>query len=385
MAFRFIHTADWHLGRLFHTVPLLEDQAHLLAQLLDLIRDVRPDAVIVAGDVYDRAVPPADAVRLLDETVATIVAGLGVPLIMIAGNHDSPDRLGFGSKLLAAQGFHVRGPFPATLAPIRLDHADGPVYVYPIPYAEPALVRERLGDPQAHSHDAAMAVALAAMAAAGSLPARSIAVAHCFVTGGAESESERPLCVGGAGNVDAVRFAGFDFVALGHLHRPQALGANCHYAGSLLKYSFAEAAHVKSVNLVEMDATGACRVERIALRPRRDLRIIEGRLADLLTGPTTGDSADDYLLVRLLDKEALLDPMGKLRAVYPNVLHLERPGLLATGTRASSGQERLRRTEQALFASFFEQMTGDALAADQGAAFAGVLDDLRQVERESVP
>jgi DNA repair protein SbcD/Mre11 len=389
LGFRFIHTADWHLGRLFHTVSLIEDQAHVLSQLLDLIRETRPDAVIVAGDVYDRAVPPADAVRLLDETVASIVAGLGVPLVMIAGNHDSPDRLGFGSALMETRGFHVRGPYPSAIAPVRLDSADGPVHIYPIPYAEPALVRERLGDPEAYNHDAAMTSTLAPIASGERPPGRSIAVAHCFVTGGSESESERPLSVGGEGNVDAGRFAGFDYVALGHLHRPQTIGqagdGNCHYAGSLLKYSFSEADHAKSVSLVEMDGAGACRIERIALRPRRDLRILEGRLADLLAGPAPGESRDDYLLVRLLDKEALLDPMGKLRSVYPNVLHLERPGLLAAGTLGSEGRARLRRTEQSLFGSFFEQMTGDTLDEDQETAFAAVLDDLVRAERESAP
>lgn len=380
---RFLHTADWHLGRLFHTVSLIEDQAHLLAQLIDLIRDSRPDAVIVAGDVYDRAVPQAQAVRLLDETVAAIVAGLGVPLVMIAGNHDSPDRLGFGSALMEAGGFHVRGPFADPIAPVRLGDSHGAVEIYPIPYAEPALVRERLGDAQAHSHDAAMAAALARIAAQRTQGARAIAVAHCFVAGGDACESERPLSVGGTGSVDIARFAGFDYVALGHLHRPQAVGERCYYAGSLLKYSFSEASHPKSVSLVDMDETGLCRVERIALSPRRDLRILEGHLNALLKGPAPGESKDDYLLVRLADKEALLDPMGKLRGIYPNVLHLERPGLLEAGTLASEGRERLRRTEQALFSSFFEQMTGDPLDDAQGRAFGGVLEALRAAEREA--
>ena len=396
MAFRFIHTADWHLGRLFHAVSLLEDQAHLLAQLLALIRDCRPQALIVAGDVYDRAVPTADAVRLLDETLAAVTVGLGVPVVMIAGNHDSPERLGFGAALLAAAGCHIRGPFSGTIEPVRFADADGPVAVFPIPYAEPALVRECLAEPEAQGHDAAMAATLArlagARAAARAEGTRTIAVAHCFAAGGAGSESERPLCVGGAGQVEVRHFAGFDYLALGHLHRPQAVGRAAgvegHYAGSLFKYAFSEADHTKSVNLVELAADGTCRVERVPLSPRRDLRIIEGRLADLLAGPESntgpGESREDYLWVRLQDPGPLLDPMGRLREVYPNVLHLDHPGLGGTGTLTGPGsaRERLRHTEETLFAGFFEQVTGDPLGSAEAAAFAAVLEDLRRGERE---
>ncbi len=381
---RFIHTADWHIGRLFHNLSLLDDQSHVLEQLLEILADARADALVVAGDVYDRAVPPADAVRLLDEVIARITRDCGVPVIMIAGNHDSPERLGFGSGLLAEQGFHVRGPLEPGLSPVVLGDAWGEVNFYPIPYAEPAVVRSRLGEGEVHNHDAAMA-ALVGRIQGESFAGRNVAIAHSFLTGGESSDSERPLTVGGAGNVSVDRFSGFDYVALGHLHRPQEVSNGVRYSGSLLKYSFSEAGHEKSVTLVELDAVGRCRTELFPLTPRRDMRIVEGAFETLLQGPGAGESREDYLLVRLSDKKAILDPMGRLREVYPNVLHLERPGLLESGELEEMGQHQLHQSERQLFGSFFEQMTGDEPSVEQERVFAEVVDSLHSKEREAVP
>ena len=212
---------------------------------------------------------------------------------------------------------------------------------------------------------------------------RAVAVAHCFVAGGEGSDSERPLTVGGAENVDAAHFAPFSYAALGHLHRPQQVSDRIQYSGSLLKYSFSEAAHAKSITVVDIDANGQCKTERIALSPKRDLRIVEGALEDILEGPLPGEDAEDYLLVRLTDKHAILDAMGQLRSVYPNVLHLERPGLFYEGEVRQPGKEQLGRSERELFGSFFEQMTGDALSDEQAAVFSETVDDLRAEDREA--
>ena len=381
---RFIHTADWHIGRLFHNLSLLDDQAHVLDQLMDILADTRAEALIVAGDIYDRAVPPADAVRLLDEVIARITRDCRVPVIMIAGNHDSPERLGFGSGLLAEQGFHVRGPLGPDCMPVRLGDTWGEVNFYPIPYAEPAVVRFRLGEGDVHNHDAAMA-ALVGRIQGKSFTGRNVAIAHSFLTGGETSDSERPLTVGGTGNVSIDRFRGFDYVALGHLHRPQEVSSGVRYSGSLLKYSFSEVGHEKSVTLVEMDAAGCCTTELLPLTPRRDMRIVEGAFETLLQGPGVGESREDYLLVRLSDKKAILDPMGRLRQVYPNVLHLERPGLLESGQLEEMGQQRLRQSERQLFGSFFQQMTGDEPSTEQERVFDEVVDSLHRKEREAVP
>jgi len=406
---RFIHTADWHLGRTFHNVPLVEDQAHVLNQLVDVVRETRADALVVAGDIYDRAVPPTDAVRLLGDVLERVVVGLGVPVVMIAGNHDSPDRLEFGAPLLSARGLHVRGTLDPDAGPVVLSDEHGPVSFFLLPYAEPPLVRERLGDDGLRSHDEAMKALTAhllgsqapgtglsarrprsaARATGSPAPGRSVLVGHCFAMGGESSESERPLSVGGAGTVDTAHFRGFSYTALGHLHRPQAFGSRVRYSGSLLKYSFSEADHRKSVSLVELNGAGEVGAQEIPLSPRRDVRIVEGFLEEILGGPgprtPSGGSPDDYLLVRLLDKQAILDPMGKLRDAFPNVLHVERPGLWRTGEVQVAGRERLRESVLDLFAAFFQEMTDEPLSAEQRAAFAEIVEAVDRDAREAGP
>jgi DNA repair protein SbcD/Mre11 len=384
---RFIHTADWHLGRTFHNVSLVDDQAHVLDQVVALVKETRADALVVAGDVYDRAVPPTDAVRLLGDVLERVVVGLEVPVVMIAGNHDSPDRLEFGAPLLSSRGLHVRGTLAPDAGPVVLHDQDGPVGFFLLPYAEPPLVRERLGNDGLRSHDEAMRalterVLTAPSREGGSASVgRTVAVAHCFAAGGESSESERPLSVGGAGTVDPDCFRAFSYTALGHLHRPQAFGSRVRYSGSLLKYSFSEADHRKSVSVVELDATGNVTVEEIPLSPRRDVRIVEGYLKELLGEP--GVASHDYLLVRLLDKEAILDPMGKLRQAFPNALHVERPGLWSTGEVQVAGRERLKASVMDLFAAFFQEMTDEPLDDRQRAAFAEIVEEMDREEREA--
>lgn len=380
---RFLHTADWHLGRVYHGVSLLDDQAHVLRAFVRLAADTRPDAILIAGDVYDRSVPPADAVRLLDEVLTELVLGLGIPVVLIAGNHDGPDRLAFGSGLLTRAGLTVRGPLEASVAPLTLRDVHGEVAIYPLPYAEPALVRSALGEDDLADHHAALGARLQAIRTAHPAGTRSVVVAHAFVLGGSESESERPLSVGGSGAVGAELFAGFDYVALGHLHRPQSAGGeHIHYSGSLLKYSFAEAGHAKSVNLVELDAAGRCTVERIALAPRRDLRIVEGTLADIVAGAATDPGRDDYLLARLTDSGALLDAMGKLRTAYPNALAIERPLHAGDGPGRAAADHRRIRIED-LFASFYAEIAGRPLEDGALATVHRIVGTIEQEARQA--
>ncbi len=380
---RFLHTADWHLGRVYHGVSLLEDQTHVLRQFVRLADERRPDAILIAGDVYDRSVPPAEAVRLLDLVLTELVAERRIPVVLIAGNHDGPDRLAFGSDLLARAGLTVRGPVEAAVAPLLLRDAHGEVAIYPLPYAEPAVVRSALGCEAVADHHGALAAQLAAVRTQHVAGRRSVVVAHAFVAGGSESESERPLSVGGGGAVGAALFDGFDYVALGHLHRPQRVGSDrIQYSGSLLKYSFAEADHTKSVNLVEMDADGQCTVERIALAPRRDLRIIEGRLADLVAAAAADARRDDYILARLSDSGAILDAMGTLRSAWPNALAIERPDQLGDGSgRAVADHRRIRVPD--LFADFHRDVCGRELDAAERAAIERVIGGLERQERHA--
>jgi exonuclease SbcD len=381
---RLLHTADWHLGRILHGVHLTEDQAHVLDQFVTLVKDSQVDAVLIAGDIYDRAVPPPEAVALLDDTLARLVRGLKIPVLMVAGNHDSPTRLDFASRLLEGQGLHVVGNIPCMPRCIVLRDQHGPVYCYALPYAEPAVARATLENPTLHDHDMAMQALLAQVRTAHPDGARAVLVTHAFVLGGEESESERPLAIGGAGTVPAACFAGFHYVALGHLHRPQTVGTTpIHYAGSLLKYSFAEASHAKSVSLVDIDVHGCCTVERIPLTPRREVRCLTGTLAEILTGPQPGESRDDYLMVTLLDREPLLDALGKLCTVYPNVLHLLRPQLSLTGKGGEPRGDHRCLSDVELFNAFFEQMTGEELNAAQAEAYSTIVEALRRREREA--
>ncbi|NDG62731.1 MAG: exonuclease subunit SbcD, partial [Planctomycetes bacterium] len=269
------HTADWHLGRLFNSVSLVDDQAHVLDQLVDLAKQERVDAVVVAGDVYDRAVPPADAVSLLDDVLSRLVLGAGIRVVVIAGNHDSPDRLGFAGRVAEKQGLALRGTLEH-LAPVLFDDAYGQVALFPLPYVEPAFARQFSGIEEVRDHQSATAAMLALLRAQWGDGQRRVLVGHAFVAGGSESESERPLSVGGSGSVAPSSYEGYDYVALGHLHRPQSVGSDrIQYSGSLLKYSFNEVDHVKSVSLVEVGQGGGVHVHRVPLVPRRDLRIIK--------------------------------------------------------------------------------------------------------------
>ena len=382
---RFVHCSDWHLGRLFHGRHLTEDQAHVLlgeGQLLDLCRDAKAEALVVAGDLYDRAVPPSEAVELLSETLERVARDLKIPALLIAGNHDSPERIGFGAALMESSGIHLAGPVRAEPARVVLEDAHGTVSFHLLPYAEPAVARHELEEPDLQGHDAVLR-ALAGRARA-QAEARSVLVAHAFVTGGEESESERPLSIGGADRVDAEAFEGFSYVALGHLHRPQRAGAErLRYSGSLLKYSFSEADQRKSVSVVELDAAGELSVEQVELSPRRDVRVIQGRLEKLLEGPAAGENREDYLLARLEDREALLDPMGKLREVYPNVLHLERAGREGEGLAGAPRVDRRGQGDAELFESFVREVTDEDPSDEERAAFLEVAERLRRGERES--
>jgi exonuclease SbcD len=377
---RILHTSDWHIGRQFHNVSLLEDQRHVLEQIAQVARDRQVDVVVVAGDIYDRSVPAASAVELLDATVNRICNELQVPMILIAGNHDGPERLAFGARQMVGAGLHVVGPLWKKPKPIVLGGRHEEVAFYPIPYADPPTVRN-VHDVEVATHDEAMAYLLAQVREDNGPERHCVVIAHCFLAGGEVSESERPLSLGGAEQVSPDHFKGFSYVALGHLHGPQYKGAEqIRYAGSLLKYSFSEARQRKSVTLVELDAAGNASIELIPLKPLRDMRVIEGALDALLAAGKSDSRRDDYLLVRLTDTHAILDVMSKLRDVYPNVLHLERPGLMARSEGMEVSRDRLKGGEMAMFEDFFTQVTGEALSPEQTGIVARTLDALHREE-----
>jgi len=371
---RILHTSDWHLGRIFHGIHLTEDQAHVLDQFVDMVKDVRPNIVLVAGDIFDRSVPPTEAVNLLDEVVSRILLDYNIPILMISGNHDSPDRLGFGYRLLQDRGLVITGKLMTKHRPFILKDEFGEVCFHSIPYVEPAMTREKLNDTDIHTHEDSMNKLVRHYTKSIDLSKRNILVTHAFVAGGNESESERPLSVGGTGMVNSSNFKDFDYVALGHLHRPQSIGdGRVRYSGSLMKYSFSEANHRKEITMIEMSEKGTIRMEPMELKPKRDLRCIEGYLGDILKGPQNQESKDDYLMVTLKDEGAILDAMGKLRRVYPNALHIERPMITPEGTLVGAQRDFKNTSEIDLFASFINQVTCKEITEVQKEFFSKTL------------
>ena len=371
---KFIHTSDWHLGRTLCNRSLLDDQAHVLAQIFDYAVRHQVDALVIAGDIYDRAVPPAAAVRLLNDFLLRM-SRQGIPLIMIPGNHDSADRLGFASQLLDPSGIHIIADFTQMLQPVRLETAEGVVCFHGIPYADPEPVKVLSGD-NITTHEQAHRYLLERIRESGNAGGAKaqVLISHCFVAGSQESESERPLSVGGADQVPVSLFDGFSYVALGHLHGPQAFReGKIQYSGSPLKYSFSEEKHRKGVVLVEIDAEGVAQTQLLPLTPLHDVRILEGTLDVLLAAAARDGASDDYLLARLTDRHAILDPLGKLRAVYPNMLQIEKPQLFRGESQPMLSIERLRRNEYALFSDFFQQISGQPLSAEQDAAVREVI------------
>lgn len=364
---RFLHTSDWHLGKTLCNASLLDDQAHVLDQVLLAIRDVRPDAFVIAGDVYDRAVPPKEAVSLLDAFLVRVIREEKVPVLIIAGNHDSPERLGFGASFLGEQGLFVAGAWSP--APVVL----GRVAFHLVPYGDPATVRFALGDESIRTHQDALAAQLARVRELHPDGHRSVIVAHAFVRGGLVSESELALAVGGAGEVDGGLFAEFDYTALGHLHRPQDVGGmpQVRYAGSLLKYSASEAGHVKAMTLVEFPEAGPVITEPWPLSPRRDLRRLKGHFQELLTGSDPGNH-EDYLFVELLDQGPVLDAMVRLRQVYPNLLGLQGPAENDSDPGVLNVDHRSLDPET-LFARFFHETTGSDLSEEELGIYREVL------------
>lgn len=378
---RFIHTADWHLGRSLHGVRLLDEQRAILNQLVSIVEERRPDVLLIAGDIYDRATPPGEAIDLLDDTLSAILEH-GVPIIVIGGNHDGPQLINYGSRLFAAQSLYVYGKATCSVQHVTLHDDFGPVHFYPLPYAEPLALQQVLGDETITSHQSAIVAWTKRVFAKHPQGERAIALAHLFVAGGTNCDSERKLMIGGTAEVETSVFAGFNYVALGHLHRRQYLGEVVHYSGSPLKYSFSEEKHQKSVNLVEIDANGRCTIEYLPLYPMRDVRCIRGLLAEVLANAAIDPRPHDYVSVHLLDTGALLDPISRIRELYPNVLETPRVTLMAGGGLRRLDEDHRTQSVDELFADFYEQITGKTLSDEGLAAFLAVLQEWQSDRQE---
>ncbi|KUL76761.1 MULTISPECIES: exonuclease SbcCD subunit D [unclassified Streptomyces] len=379
---RLLHTSDWHLGRAFHRVNMLGAQAEFIRHLVTTAREREVDAVLVSGDVYDRAVPPLAAVELFDDALHRL-ADLGVPTVMISGNHDSARRLGVGAGLMGRAGIHLRTD-PATCAtPVVLTDDFGDVAFYGLPYLEPALVKDGFGVEKA-GHEAVLAAAMRQVRAdlATRAPGtRSVVLAHAFVTGGEPSDSERDITVGGVAAVPAGVFDGVDYVALGHLHGCQTLSERVRYSGSPLPYSFSEAGHRKSMWLVDLDAAGAVTAERIDCPVPRPLARIRGTLEDLLADPALRGHEDSWIEATLTDAVRPADPMARLSERFPHTLSLVFDPERTPGEPAVSYARRLAgRGDQEIAEDFVAHVRGTGPDPDEQAVLRDAFDAVRADE-----
>lgn len=380
---KIFHTADWHLGKIVHGSSMLKEQEYMIDQFTERIREEKPDVIIIAGDLYDRANPPTEAVELLNDFLDEIVLALNIPVIAIAGNHDSPARVHFGSKLMRERGFYIVGQLEENHEPIRLATDVGDVYFHLVPFVDPSVVRTIYDDEEIRTYDDAMEAIVKRIKSSMDDRAHHILVSHYFVTPeGKEaantSDSERVLSIGGIEYVDAGHLVDFNYVALGHLHRAHAVGANhIRYAGSPLKYSISEENHEKGFYEVNLAEDGSVSVEKQVLTPRRDMRTVEGKLEDILQM----EPSDDYIFVQLLDRSPVLSPMEQVRTVFPNTLHLER--LFDQFIPTEKVENRVNKTKQTdleLFTSFYEEVRGFPPEDEKVTIFKEVVDELLQAD-----
>ena len=377
---KFLHLADLHLGKRVNGFSMLEDQAHILRQILAILDDEQPDGVLIAGDVYDKSVPTVEAVELLDGFL-TELRTRGVPVLLISGNHDSPERLAFGGRVMDSCGIHISPVYDGALAPVTLHDTFGPVHVWLLPFVKPAHVRRWFPDADIESYTDAVAEAVAHMDI--DTAARNVLVTHQFVTGGTRSGSEE-LSVGGTDNVDSGVFAPFDYVALGHLHGAQHIGSETiRYAGSPLKYSFSEARQHKSVTVVTLGEKGDVQVRTVPLTPLRDLREIRGSYDELTARSfyehTTYRS--DYLHLILTDEQDVFDAMSRLRTIYPYLMTLDYDN---ARTRAAGGMsvpaETERRTPLELFEALYQRQNHQPMSEVQREYIAQLMEQIMEVQ-----
>jgi exonuclease SbcD len=359
---RLLHTSDWHLGRSLHRADLRDAQAGFLDGLVDAVRSERVDVVLVAGDVYDRAVPSLDAVELCESALVRL-RDAGARVVLISGNHDSARRLGFGSRLVDAAGVHLRTRVRDSASPVVIDDAAGPVAIYGIPYLEPEAVRGELPPETGRGHSAVLGAALAAVRTDLDTrgPIRSVVLAHAWVGPATASDSERDITVGGVASVPVSLFEGFSYTALGHLHGPQTLAEELRYSGSPLAYSFSEAGHTKGSWLVELGATGVTRVEHVPAPVPRRLSTLRGSLSELLTSSAYAEQVHDWLQVTLTDTARPDEAMARLTSRFPHVLVLRHE---PEGRRADDRSYAARvagRTPTEIGAAFVHHVRGTSI------------------------
>ena len=348
---KLIHLSDLHIGKRVNELPMIDDQKYILDKIVEIIDDEQPQAILICGDVYDKSVPSAEAVSLFDHFLCCL-ARRQIPVLIISGNHDSPERLSFGNRLMELAGVHISSVYDGKTQSVTLTDDHGDVTFWLLPFVKPAHVRQALKDETIEAYTDALRAAVGQMAVDSSR--RNVLLTHQFVTGAATCESEE-ISVGGTDNVDASVFDDFDYVALGHIHGPQNVGDHrIRYCGTPLKYSLSEERHHKSVTVVELGEKGQLEIQLRPLIPRRDLRTIRGSFAEITDRNFfLGTSTDDYLQVILTDEEDVPEAVGKLRLIYPNLMKLSYDN---TRTRTSQVVDGARDVQQKTPLELFEEL-----------------------------
>ncbi len=377
---KLIHLSDIHLGKRVNEFSMLEDQAYILKKILAVVDEEKPDGVLIAGDVYDKSVPSTEAVQLFDDFLVRL-AERKLPVFIISGNHDSPERLSFANRLIDAVGIHLAPVYSGVVEPITLSDEYGPVNVYMLPFIKPAHVRGFFPDTEITGYSDAVAAAIGRMNI--DKTQRNVLITHQFVTGAQRSDSEE-LSVGGTDNIGAEVFCDFDYVALGHIHGPQNMDSGrIRYCGSPLKYSFSEAAQQKSVTVAELKEKGTLEIHTVPLIPRRDMAELKGSYQQLTLREFYENTTyqEDYTHITLTDEEDIPDAVAKLRAVYHNLMKLDYDNTRTRHSAAISGAENVEtRSPIDLFAEFYELQNGLPMSAEQTELVASLIEKIWEGE-----
>ena len=417
---KIIHTSDWHIGKIVNERSMIEDQEYILKQLMEEVVTLKPDVMLIAGDIYDRSIPPIEAVELLDHVLHTLINTHKIKVLIISGNHDSGGRIGFGSRILRKQGLYMAGDEKTLYEKVVIDEAGECVHFYLIPYKDPAVVRKLLEDKTIRTHQEAMQAIMNEIRKEVDETVPNVVVAHGYVMQGKSesavnptvnkienpienaienaiaedvytkahletSESERPLAIGGTDLIDHHVFDGMDYVALGHLHGRQYVGReSIRYSGSLLRYSFSEVKQIKGITEVDIQKDKTVTVNQHELVPKRAMRIIEGTLEELIEkGRAGGVACEDYLQAILKDEGELISPMDQLRAVYPNMMSLLRKQIRVideSQTSAKSGYKT--KSELDLFGEFYEVLGQGSFDEAKKAVITEVMTQVLREESE---
>ena len=372
---KFVHLSDLHLGKRVNEMSMLADQVYILQRILQIVEDEKPHGVLICGDVYDKSVPSAEAVTLFDDFLCRL-ARKNVLTLIISGNHDSPERLAFGNRLMEHAGIHISPVYDGKVTPVTLTDDHGSVDFWLLPFLKPAHVKRYYPDETIESYTDACRVAVEKMGM--DERRRNVLLTHQFVTGAEICDSEE-RSVGGSDNVDVSVFSAFDYVALGHIHGPQNIGSNrVRYSGTPLKYSFSEESHKKSVTVVELGTKGELTLRLVPLTPLHDLRTVRGSFSQVTDREFyEGTATDDYLQVILTDEEDVPEALGKLRVVYPNIMKLMYDN---TRTRADRLIEDARDVEKKsplqLFGELYEMQNNQPMTPEQRSFAQGLIESI---------